>query len=228
MNIIIITGANRGLGLALANYYIGTDNTMVISMSRELAKEHLEIKETLLRFIQLDLIYGLNNNVMNQFDEILINLNPVNILFFNNAAVVAPINKIGKFDDNAIRKSLNVNLVSQIELINFLASRFNSMIIINISSGAAYNPIDGWSLYSTGKAAMLYFLKSLSNENSSIKVLNVDPGVMNTRMQKDIRESDFIGVKIFKEFSTLNKLKKTEEVVISIIKKLSDEIGYIG
>ena len=147
-------------------------------------------------------------------------------MFFNNAAVVTPIGRIGTLDENAIRQSLNINIVSQIELINLLASRFKDIIIVNLTSGAANNPIDGWSLYSTGKAAMISFLKSFSKENNKIKVLNFDPGVMDTRMQAEIRESNFEEVKKFKDFCTLNRLKKTEEVVISLIKNISDEIGY--
>lgn len=226
IDIVIITGANRGLGLALANYYIGTQGTLVISLSRELANEHHSINESLLRFIPFDLINGLNQNIANQFNEILIGLNPKNILFFNNAAVITPIGRIGTLDENAIRKNLNVNLVSQIELINFLASRFKDMIIVNLTSGTANNPIDGWSLYSTGKAAMISFLRSLSKESDKIKVLNIDPGVMDTKMQEEIRESKFKDVEVFKEFSTSNRLKKTEEVVSTIIKKISDEAGY--
>lgn len=226
MNIVIITGANRGLGLALANYYIGIDGTLVISVSRELAKDHQKVNKSLLRFIPFDLAHGLNKKIVNLFDIELEGLNPQNILFFNNAAVVTPIGKIGTLDENEIRQSLNINLVSQIQLINLLAARFKDIIIVNLTSGAANNPIDGWSLYSTGKAAMISFLKSFSKENNRIKVLNFDPGVMDTRMQAEIRESDFEEVKKFKDFSTLNRLKKTEEVVISLIKNISDEIGY--
>ncbi len=225
MNIVIITGANRGLGLALANYYIGIKGTLVISVFRELAKEHQKVNKYLLRFIPFDLAHGLNKKVVNLFDKELMGINPENILFFNNAAVVTPIGRIGTLDKNAIRQSLNINLVSQIELINFLASRFKEIIIVNLTSGAANNPIDGWSLYSTGKAAMISFLKSFSKENNKIKVLNFDPGVMDTRMQAEIRESNFVEVKRFKDFSALNRLKKTEEVVFSLIKNISDEIG---
>lgn len=226
MNIVIITGTNRGLGLALANYYIGIEDTLVISVSRELANEHQKVSKSLLRFIPFDLAHGLNKKIVNLFDKELKGLNPQNILFFNNAAVVTPIGRIGTLEENAIRQSLNINVVSQIELINLLASRFKDIIIVNLTSGAANNPIDGWSIYSTGKAAMISFLKSFSKENNKIKVLNFDPGVMDTRMQAEIRESDFEEVKKFKDFSTLNRLKKTEEVVISLIKKISNEIGY--
>ncbi|NQV78024.1 MAG: SDR family NAD(P)-dependent oxidoreductase, partial [Lutibacter sp.] len=153
MNVVIITGTNRGLGLALANYFIGIEGTLVISVSRELAKEHHNVNASLLRFIPFDLAHGLNQKIVNLFDKEFKGLNPQNILFINNAAVVTPIGRIGTLDENAIKESLNINLVSQIELINFFASRFKHMIIVNLTSGAANNPIDGWSLYSTGKAA---------------------------------------------------------------------------
>jgi len=226
MNVVIITGTNRGLGLALANYFIGIEGTLVISVSRELAKEHHNVNASLLRFIPFDLAHGLNQKIVNLFDKEFKGLNPQNILFINNAAVVTPIGRIGTLDENAIKESLNINLVSQIELINFFASRFKHMIIVNLTSGAANNPIDGWSLYSTGKAAMISFLKSFSKENNKIKVLNFDPGVMDTKMQAEIRESNFKEVKKFKDFSTLNRLNKTEKVAILLIKKISDEIGY--
>ena len=165
MNIVIITGTNRGLGLALANYYIGIEDTLVISVSRELANEHQKVSKSLLRFIPFDLAHGLNKKIVNLFDKELKGLNPQNILFFNNAAVVTPIGRIGTLEENAIRQSLNINVVSQIELINLLASRFKDIIIVNLTSGAANNPIDGWSIYSTGNnfsaMAKLYTMGSI-------------------------------------------------------------------
>ena len=65
---------------------------------------------------------------------------------------------------------------------------------MSISSGAAVKAHAGWSLYSAGKAAMEHYCRVLAVEQSAqlspVRVFSVNPGVMDTSMQAEVRASD--------------------------------------
>ena len=61
-------------------------------------------------------------------------------------------------------------------------------------------------------------------ENSKIKVFNIDPGVINTSMQKQIRKlgkSKFPQVEVFRNYHTNGELASPENVAADILKKIS-------
>ena len=63
--------------------------------------------------------------------------------------------------------------------------------IVNISSGAAYRPLEGWSAYCSGKAglAMLTQAIALETAGKGIRVFGFSPGTIDTEMQVKIRAS---------------------------------------
>ena len=63
--------------------------------------------------------------------------------------------------------------------------------IVNVSSGAAMRPLEGWSAYCTGKAglAMLTRAIALENPDNGIRVFGFQPGTTDTDMQVTIRAS---------------------------------------
>ena len=66
-----------------------------------------------------------------------------------------------------------------------------SGIIINLGSGAAHNPLEGWSQYCGAKAgtAMLTRCAHLENRGRGIRVYSLSPGTVATDMQRTIRAS---------------------------------------
>jgi NAD(P)-dependent dehydrogenase (short-subunit alcohol dehydrogenase family) len=61
--------------------------------------------------------------------------------------------------------------------------------IILVSSLAAVDPIQGWASYCLSKAALNMLSSLLALEYPNIRTLSVDPGVMDTNMQAQIRET---------------------------------------
>ena len=111
-------------------------------------------------------------------------------------------------------------------LTNYLLQKGTSskIKIINISSGAAKRPIEGWGLYCATKGANEMFfdvLKSEVSTNVNFSVYNIDPGVMNTEMQEEIRsksQTEFPNVTDFIQLSKENKLRNVNDVAYKILK----------
>jgi NAD(P)-dependent dehydrogenase (short-subunit alcohol dehydrogenase family) len=63
--------------------------------------------------------------------------------------------------------------------------------VVNISSGAASHPMEGWSAYCASKAAVAMLTRSVAHEYGSQGVLSFGyrPGVVDTDMQGRIRAS---------------------------------------
>ena len=64
-------------------------------------------------------------------------------------------------------------------------------VIVNLSSGAAHNALEGWSAYCASKAGLAMLTKSLHLEwaERGLRVYGFMPGTVDTRMQEAIRAS---------------------------------------
>lgn len=224
--LIIITGINKGLGNAFFNLFLKEEDITIVAISRNLNEEQKKIKNTYRRvvFIEKDLStlnnveeeLNLNTYYTSQFKE---------VIFINNAASVNPIEAIGNFDNEAIVKAVKLNTIAPILLTNNIIKNNTSkrIRIFNISSGAARRPIIGWSLYCSTKSANEMFFNTLKlqeENNKNIKVHNLDPGVMDTDMQKNIRskgEKIMPNVELFKEYYKKEQLRSAEEVALEIV-----------
>jgi benzil reductase ((S)-benzoin forming) len=142
------------------------------------------------------------------------------IVFINNASTIKPIGKIENFEFSDIVSAINANQVSSM-LITKALLKFNlELEVLNITSGAADNPIPGWSIYCTTKSANKMFFNVLENQYENVKVNHFDPGILDTNMQNNIRSSDiseFSKVEKFVEFKKNNLLKNPEDVAKDII-----------
>lgn len=126
--------------------------------------------------------------------------------------------RVEKLNEDLIEKNISVNIKSPLLITSFLLLNFknNKLVFVNISSGASVKPIANWSLYCSSKAFMKVFFKVTEKENNFHKFYNIDPGVINTRMQKIIRKSNFPDVKKFKNLHVSGNLKSADDVALEI------------
>jgi len=220
--IIIISGANRGLGKALTDQYLAEANVQVISLSRVLNEEHtVYLKQGKLYFIPIDLK---EQSIEQKLEIIKQFIEPgLKIVFINNASIINPINAVGFFEEQEIADIIAVNATAPIIISNYLLKHYkgHSLDFVNISSGAARRPIENWSLYCSSKAFVKMFFEVFqeeNKENKKIRIFNVDPGVMDTAMQSFIRDAFFPEQKKFQELQDEAKLKTPEEAAEKIIK----------
>jgi NAD(P)-dependent dehydrogenase (short-subunit alcohol dehydrogenase family) len=111
----------------------------------------------------------------------------------NNAAVIDPIGRVADTDPVAWAKAIEINLTGNYYAIHaclphLLASKG---VIVNVSSGAAHRPLEGWGSYCASKAGLAMLGRSLMLEygEQGLRVYGFAPGTVRTAMQEKIRAS---------------------------------------
>jgi len=116
-------------------------------------------------------------------------------ILVNNAGVIEPIAEIATSDPEEWARNIAINLVGAY---NAVRAALPGMLagggggtIVNVSSGAAFRPLEGWSAYCSGKAGLAMFTRAIALETSGkgIRVFGFAPGTIDTDMQAKIRAS---------------------------------------
>ena len=115
-------------------------------------------------------------------------------ILVNNAGVIEPIGLLAHSDPVSWRRNIEINLIGAYHAVRavlpqMVAARVGT--IVNLSSGAAHRPLEGWSAYCAAKAglAMLTDAIALETAQSGIRIFGFAPGVIDTDMQVTIRAS---------------------------------------
>ena len=215
---IIITGASRGLGCELA-YYLAKKGTTLLLIARD--KNSLEIVAKKCRskgaiVFSFSANLATTKSLKSVKDEIVLRA-PSNInkaYLFNNASKIEPIKKIVNTDLDSQKQLLTTNLISPFwltsEFLRFcLKNQPKESYIINMSSGVSLKPIEGWSLYCTSKAGINMLTSCIAEETSMWKnkvySMAINPGAIDTEMQKTIRSSDVNESAIALKFKNLHE-----------------------
>jgi NAD(P)-dependent dehydrogenase (short-subunit alcohol dehydrogenase family) len=115
-------------------------------------------------------------------------------ILVNNAGVIEPIAAIVESDPAEWARNIGINLVGAY---NAVRAALPGMLVagggtvVNVSSGAAHRPLEGWSAYCAGKAGLWMFSRALAleTEGRGIRVFGFSPGTIDTEMQVKIRAS---------------------------------------
>ncbi len=114
-------------------------------------------------------------------------------ILINNAGVAEPIATLEQSDPDAWRDAVAVNLLGVYHGLRAALPelRRSQGVVVNISSGAAHRPLEGWGAYCAAKAgaAMLTQQAALETDGSGVRVYGFSPGTADTRMQEVIRAS---------------------------------------
>jgi NAD(P)-dependent dehydrogenase (short-subunit alcohol dehydrogenase family) len=110
----------------------------------------------------------------------------------NNAGVIDPIARIANTDPAAWAQLINVNVTGAYHGVRAVLPHLSAGgVIVNVSSGAASHPMEGWSAYCASKAALAMLTRPIHHEYADQGVLTFGfrPGVVDTGMQEKIRAS---------------------------------------
>ncbi len=149
------------------------------------------------------------------------------VVAIGNAAVLGPVGPVEHASPAGIAAHVDTNVTSAILFARAFVDAFQGhacpKTFVNISSGAAEKGYAGWSPYCASKAAMENFVRSLALEQAArehpIRAISVNPGVMDTDMQAQVRESsvaDFPEVARFLRLQAEGRLAQPSAVADSI------------
>lgn len=113
-------------------------------------------------------------------------------ILVNNAGVIDPISRIESADPEGWGRAVDINLKGVFHCTRAvlpLMKQGGGGTIINISSGAATSALEGWSHYSSTKAAVLMFTRCVHKEEAShgIRCVGLSPGTVATQFQRQIK-----------------------------------------
>lgn len=199
MRLAIVSGGSKGLGLALC-VTLQEQGYQVIEFSRSAPHAYsfaVDLTDPVAS--QAIIRQALQPLAAQAWDE---------VLLISNAGMLSPIGMVGQQESAALLSNINANVSSAMLLIAEVVAQFQAhtarKVLASISSGAALRPKAGWSLYCAAKAAMESFVKTVALEQAAqaapFIALNIDPGLIDTEMQAQIRaasQADFPDVAQF-------------------------------
>ncbi len=214
MKLAIVTGGSRGLGAALCKHYIHAGwEVMEFSRSAPFPfSYHIDLADpqfALQRFVDV-----FSTVVGSDLSE---------VVAFNNAAVLGPVGPVEASSPADVAVHMNVNVLSATLFACAVFAAFRDhacpKTFVNISSGAATRGLAGWSLYCASKAAMENYVRAVALEQQArehpIRAFNVNPGVMNTDMQAEVRsasEHDFPDVEHYLRLQIEGRLGDPDDI----------------
>ena len=234
--VAIVTGAGRGLGRAIA-----------LAMSKEGARMAIisrsadELEEPARQMQGESFVFtgdvSKPEDVSRMVRETQERFSSIDILV-NNAGIIGPVRFVEDSDDRSWRKTLDVNLNGAF----FFAKSVVPLMkekgggkIINIVSGLGRMPFPRFCAYSVSKAGLIQLTLSLSEElkDLGIRVNAIDPGVMNTKMQQELRSMgvEVLGEVISRHFIEYKKeghLKDPGEVARLAVFLASSEADHLN
>ena len=222
MNYFFITGSSQGLGKSLTELLLQDSNNFVYGLSRNQTIQHTNYSHNSIDLSDLDKVQEFKFPTLENVEK---------VTLINNAGIVGDVAHIGNINNQKTIDCYNLNLIAPAILTNNFAAKYSesNKLVLNISSGAGRSPIDGWNVYCSSKAGLDMFSQTINEEakinNSSLTVLSLAPGIIDTGMQNTIRSSKkegFSNIERFIEYKKNGDLvapEKTAQQVLRFIKE---------
>jgi len=207
--VAIITGAGKGLGRASA-VEMAREGAYLVILSRtspEIEETSRMIEEVGGEVLPLKADISRTTDVEQAVDKAHSRFGKVDILM-NNAAVIGPVRPLYEVDEKDWDMCMDINvkgyyLFSKAVIPHMIRQKRGK--IINLTSGLGVMAMPLFGGYSIAKAGVIHLTKILAEELKphNIQVNGLDPGVMDTKMQEDLRNlgPEVLGDAIYAEFS---------------------------
>jgi 3-oxoacyl-[acyl-carrier protein] reductase len=193
--VVIVTGASRGIGAAAAEALAGAGAAVMLTArdGKLAAKVAGQIEAAggkaaaqacdVADYAAVEALVAATTQRFGRPD-----------ILINNAGVIEPIATIAGSDPAAWARNVQINLVGAFNAVRAVLPGMVAAgggTIVNVSSGAALRPLEGWSAYCAGKAGMAMLTRAIMLEEGGhgIRVFGFQPGTTDTDMQVLIRAS---------------------------------------
>ena len=207
----VITGASKGLGLAIAKEFLH-NGANVLLCARE--KKALEMAKTELRRETIDseqkiLICAGDISIPAEVDHMIstaeMAFSSLDILV-NNAAIQGPIGAMEQVDWNYWKDTIKIDLLGPAYLIYKvlpIMKRQKYGKITNLSGGGATSPRENYSAYAAAKTGLVRLTETIAQETITygIDINAIAPGAMNSQMLEETLAAgeDAVGYDVYQK-----------------------------
>jgi NAD(P)-dependent dehydrogenase (short-subunit alcohol dehydrogenase family) len=178
----IVTGASRGLGLALTRALASRGWTLVVD-----ARGGESLADAV---AGLGGVRAMAGDVADpEHRRALVDAAGDRVdLLVSNASVLGPSPRpfLAEYPIDELARIYEVNVLAPLALAQLALPRLvPGAAILNITSDAAVEPYEGWGGYGSSKAALDQLTAILAAEHPELRVYAVDPGDMRTQLQQE-------------------------------------------
>jgi NAD(P)-dependent dehydrogenase (short-subunit alcohol dehydrogenase family) len=183
--VALVTGASRGLGLALTTRLSSDGWTVVVDArhGHELTRATNDVSGAVA--VAGDVSDPDHRQTLADTARRLGGLD----LLVNNASMLGPSPqpRLADYPLEVLDSVYRINVVAPLGLIQVCLPQLvaSGGIIINVTSDAAVEGYEGWGGYGSSKAALDQLTRVLASEEPGLSVYSVDPGDMNTQMHRE-------------------------------------------
>ena len=178
----IVTGASRGLGLALGRALVERGFRLVVDARGEAALEQAWAGKPNVAIVPGNLADFAHRRALVAAAGDRIDL------LVNNASVLGPSPQppLADYPLGELRRVYEINVVAPLALVQEALPRLvPGARIVNVTSDAAVEPYEGWGGYGSSKAALEQLGAILAAERPGLRVYTVDPGDMRTQLHQE-------------------------------------------
>lgn len=221
MNLYLVTGTTRGLGLALVRTLAARDDAEVVAFSRS-AQSLPRVRAYQVDLSQPDAVLPVVRTAiaacsLSKYDK---------VVLLNNAGIVVPVGPLARNEPAQLDANIRTNLLGPLVMmrafIEVTESLARDRLIVNISSGAGKRPVAGWTAYCASKAGLDMATRVAALEApAGLTVCSLAPGVVDTPMQAELRQAkvaDFPDLARFQAMMAEGTLRPPEEVATTILR----------
>ena len=183
----LVTGASRGLGLALARHLADHGWSLVIDARDPAALD--AAREELARHTDVTAVAGTVTDAAHRRAlAVAARAHGGLDALVNNAGVLGPSPqpRLLAYPIDVLEQVFRTNVIAPLAVVQAVQGLLTpGACVVNITSDAAVTPYEGWGGYGASKAALEQLSAILAAENPSLRVYWVDPGDMRTRMHQE-------------------------------------------
>jgi NAD(P)-dependent dehydrogenase (short-subunit alcohol dehydrogenase family) len=182
MPVGIVTGASRGLGLALTRALSQRGWHLVVD-----ARDGRALQRAVGGLDGVVAIAGDVADPLHRRSLVAAAGDRIDLLV-NNASILGPSPQpaLAEYTLADLTRVYEINVFAPLALFELALPRFApGAAVLNITSDAAVEPYEGWGGYGSSKAALEQLTAILALEHRELRVYAVDPGDMRTQMHQE-------------------------------------------